>query len=137
MPFYSYRCDSCDHSFDVRKPMSESDTEESCPECRGETKKLVVPVGHVLKGDDWASKNNRVSGQMRKNRDAAGRRQEERVRDGALPGGKLVPNVGGERVETWTDAAKLAKDKGKDTTGYERMAVDEKATAKKTNSKTS
>jgi len=126
MPAYAYRCDPCDHEFDVVKPMSKSSEPEACPHCEGETRKLVLPVGAVLKGDDWPSKANRVNGQMRARRDAAGRRQQEKVNDGGIPGGKLAPNVGGERVESWSEAAKLAKSKGKDTTGYEKMAAKEK-----------
>ncbi len=35
----------------------------------------------------------------------------------------LVPNVEGERVDSWGEASKLAKAKGKETTGYDRMAA--------------
>jgi len=135
MPFYGYRCDACELEFDVNKPMSESGTPEACPECEGETRKLVVPCGTVLKGDGWATKNNRVAGQMQKRREATGRRQEELKRDTNI-GGRLVPNVGGERVDNWSEAGRLAADKGKDTSGYEQMAAKEKADQKRLNSKT-
>ena len=135
MATYGYRCDACELEFDVTKPMSESSTPEACPECEGETRKLVLQVGTVFKGDDWATKNNRVAGQMRAKRDATGRRQEELRRDTNI-GGRLVPNVGGEQVDNWGEAGRLAKDKGKDTSGYEKMAVKEKADQKSLNSKT-
>lgn len=136
MPFYGYRCDDCEVEFDVRKPMSESGTLEKCPECGEDTRKLVVPCGFVLVGDGFPGKNNRVQGQMRARREDAGRRQEQKVRDGSLMGGRLVPNVEGERVDTWEEAGKLAKAKGKDTTGYEVQAAVEKTKTKRTTSRT-
>jgi putative FmdB family regulatory protein len=138
MPFYDYRCESedCGHEFTKRLSMSQHKEPQVCPECESPAKKLITGCGVIFKGDDWASKNSRVSKQMAENRRRAGLKQEERVKDGALPGGKLVPNVGGERVESWGEAAKLAKDKGKDTSGYEKMAAKEKTLTKKLGSGT-
>jgi hypothetical protein len=45
-------------------------------------------------------------------------------------GPKPVPNVGGEEVGSWSEAAKLAKDKGLNTSSYEPMIAKEKATSK-------
>ena len=126
MPTYGYRCDSCETSFDVTKPMAEFDSPEACPSCEGETRRLFEPTGFVLKGDDWSGKADRVSRQMRKRREAAGARQEVLRRDSNI-GGKLQPNVGGERVENWDEAVKLAKSEGKDTTGYEQQVEKAKA----------
>lgn len=131
MPFYEYACDACEVVWTVRKPMSESKTEEKCPECGEAARKVITGCGVIFKGDDWSSKNNRVRGQMAESRRRAGVRQEELVRDGGAPGGKLVPNVEGERVESWEEAGRLAASKGKDTSGYRRMAVKEKALTKK------
>lgn len=127
MPIYAYRCDACGIEFDKMRPMSEATEPQPCPECEGETRKLVTSCGVIFKGDDWTSKNGRVSQQMRKRREHLGRKEKELVRDGGVPGGKLVPNVGGEKTDSWKDAAKLAKSKGKDSTGYERMAQKEKS----------
>jgi len=68
---------------------------------------------------------------MADRRRKAGIRQEEKVRDGGIPGGKLVPNVSGERVGSWEEAGKLAKSKGKSTEGYAKMAAKEKSKTKK------
>lgn len=124
MPTYGYRCDPCEVDFDVTKPMAEFDSPETCPSCEGGARRLFEPCGYVLKGDDWAGKNLRVSRQMQQRREAAGRRQEVRRRDSNV-GGRLVPNVGGERVDTWTEAGKLAGSQGKDTTGYEAQVQKE------------
>jgi putative FmdB family regulatory protein len=131
VPFYEYACDDCEVLFTVRKRMAEHATPEQCPECDQEARKVISAPSFILKGDDWASKNNRIRGQMAESRRKAGIRQGERVRDGAIPGGKLVPNVDGERVDTWDEAGKLAASKGKDTGGYKRMAAKEKSLTKK------
>lgn len=47
MPWYDYRCDDCDETFEVRRPMSESDGDETpeCPGCGGrETRRLFGNV---------------------------------------------------------------------------------------------
>ena len=51
-------------------------------------------------------------------------KQRERRND--APTATLAPNVDGERVGSWSDAAKLAKSKGKDASGYEARARKEK-----------
>ena len=51
-------------------------------------------------------------------------RSDEKLRE--QPGMKLVPNVGGEEVGSWSEAAKLAKDQKKDVSTYQAMASKEK-----------
>jgi hypothetical protein len=51
-------------------------------------------------------------------------------RYGTSGGASLVPNVGGEVTESWSDAAKLARDSGKDTLTYQKKIADEKSTSK-------
>lgn len=41
MPVYPYKCLDCGKEFDVLKPMSEYDTEETC-ECGGKTGRVVT-----------------------------------------------------------------------------------------------
>jgi hypothetical protein len=38
----------------------------------------------------------------------------------------LAPNVGGERVDSWSDAKKLATSKGRDTAAYDAKIREEK-----------
>jgi putative FmdB family regulatory protein len=48
MPHYEYRCEPCDHEFEVFKSMSEYATPESCPKCQGSTHKLISkPNGFI------------------------------------------------------------------------------------------
>jgi len=126
MPTYTYHCEACDHPFERVLRMAQYQEPQDCPVCgEGPAKKTVSGgVGFILKGDGWASKNNRINGQMRKNRQRAGSRQNAMVKD--APSVTLVPNVGGERTESWADASKLAASKGKDTSGYDANARKEK-----------
>jgi hypothetical protein len=74
----------------------------------------------IFKGDSWTTKNNRVKAQMREKNKRLAAKEREQKGDGMIP--QLAPNVGGERVDSWNEAAKLAKSHGKDTSGYEAMA---------------
>lgn len=130
MPNYAYRCPECDHEFSRFLPLADYKEPQTCPECgHHPAKKLITPVGVIFKGDGWVDKNLRIKKQMRKKNERLDRISEEMKRD--APEMKLAPNVDGERVDSWNDAAKLAKEKGKDTSGYENMARKEKALEKK------
>lgn len=130
MPNYAYRCPECGHEFTEFLKLADYREPQTCPECdHHPAKKLITPVNVVFKGDDWTTKNLRIKKQMQKKNERLDRISEERKRD--APGMKLAPNVEGERVESWDDAAKLAKEKGKNTAGYEQMARKEKALEKK------
>ena len=85
-----------------------------------------MAVNFVLKGDAWAGKNLTLLKQMDDKNARLDRKQEEKKRDlkGMM---RLAPNVGGERVDSWSEAAKLAASRGKDTSSYEPMVRKEKA----------
>jgi putative FmdB family regulatory protein len=124
MPIYTYACDACEQDFEQVLPLSRYDEPQACPSCGETARKTVAPVGFILAGDGWASKNGRVAKQMAEKNRRLDSKQREMKHDG--PGVRLAPNVGGERVDSWSEAAKLAKSKGKDTSGYEKMAAKEK-----------
>jgi putative FmdB family regulatory protein len=126
MPTYSYLCESCQLNFDKILPMSKFDSPQSCPDCgKSPAKKLVTPINFVLVGNDWTGKNLKVAGEMRKKNERLDLKTAERRMDS--PGVTLVPNVGGERVDSWSEASKLAASKGKDTSGYDSMARKEES----------
>lgn len=52
MPNYSFKCESCDHSFETFLKMSENDqpTKEPCPKCK---KKKVIK--------DWGVQSNSIA----------------------------------------------------------------------------
>ena len=62
MPTYGYQCGRCAHKFEVRQSMSDAPLKD-CPECGGELRKLLYPVGVQFKGSgfyttDYRSKSN-------------------------------------------------------------------------------
>jgi putative FmdB family regulatory protein len=125
MPTYNYHCDACDTPFERILRMSQSKDPQECPECGASpARKTILSVSFILKGDGWAGKNNRIAGQMRKKNQRLTQKQNEQKRD--APAVTLAPNVGGERVDSWSEASKLAASQGKDTSGYESRARSEK-----------
>lgn len=131
MPFYEYRCSEadCGHEFEMMLSMSRCDEPQSCPQCgHGPAKKLISQSSVIFKGDDWASKNDRVARQMREKNARLDKRQTERKKE--APVSTLAPNVDGERVSSWADAQKLAASKGKDASSYDSKVKAEQ-TAKK------
>ena len=128
MPVYSYHCGKCDLDFDQLLPMSQYKDPQPCEECGEEAQRVIKPVNFNLPGDDWASKNGRLQQQMKAKNDRLVIKQNEKKRDG--PGVRLVPNVGGERVESWGDAKKLAESQGKSGGTYEQHIKKEQASKK-------
>lgn len=132
MPTYEYQCPKCGHEFAKRLRMSQYKDPQSCPECgHSPADKLVSKPNFILKGDDWAGKNIRINRQMAEKNRRLKAKEEERKRDATV---RLAPNVDGERVDTWSEAKKLAESRGKDTTGYEKMEREAKQLQKKTSS---
>jgi hypothetical protein len=99
---------------------------QPCPECGSKNEKLFQPTRNfILKGDGWSGKNHRVKQQMITKNKKLDARTNEMKRDGANV--TLSPNVGGERVDSWAEAQKLAKSQGKNTASYEPHISKEKA----------
>jgi len=123
---YDFECQSCEHRFEVASSIADRDKPRACPACESmDTKHVVSLPRHNLPGDDWPSKNNRIKGQMAAKNERLNRKQDEQKHD--APVAKLVPNVEGEQTDSWSDAQKLAKDKGKDSKSFEPMVRKEKA----------
>jgi len=121
MPSYTYHCEPCDVDFDDLIPMAQYQDPQPCPDCGTSSKRILAGFpGTIFRGDDWATKNHRIAGQMRAKNERLKVKENEQKGDGMIP--SLAPNVGGERTDSWSDAAKLAKDQGKDTSGYDRLA---------------
>jgi len=130
MPTYPYECQKCEQPFEFEMRISEYDSKVTypCPACASEETIRVFTVPYVtFAGDGWATKNNRITGQMKTKNDRLKMKEREQKGDGMVP--SLAPNVGGERTATWSEAAKLAKSKGKDTRGYEANARKESKSA--------
>lgn len=122
MPIYDYHCDECEEDFEVFISLAEKEADEpqECEHCGSvNTHSLISPPNFILKGDGWSGKNERIKRQMAEKNRGLRIKEEEQKRD--APGLRLAPNVEGERVDSWSDAKKLAASKGKDTSGYEQQ----------------
>lgn len=60
MPLYTYRCNECDHEFQVRQRMVDDPLTE-CPVCGGDVRRIVSSVGVVFKGSGFYVTDNRSS----------------------------------------------------------------------------
>jgi putative FmdB family regulatory protein len=120
MPSYTYRCQDCGAPFEKILPISQYNSQQDCPECdSANTARTITDVNVVLKGDNWPGKMIKVKDQMARSRREAGWRQEEFKRDGRAP--SLIPNVGGERLDSWSEAKSMAASKGLDISGHDKM----------------
>ena len=53
MPLYEYRCDACEHEFEVLQKISDEPLKH-CPDCeQPQLRKLISAVGFRLKGEGW------------------------------------------------------------------------------------
>jgi len=115
---YDFLCPKCGNVQEGRCSISKADSyHPECEECGTPTNKTFIAKNFegqlVLKGD-WDSKIAKET----KHRLARSAEMKKKQRDNH-PVPKLAPNVDGERVESWSDAKKLAKDKGHDTRNYD------------------
>lgn len=60
MPTYTYRCNECNHEFQVRQRMTDEPLTE-CPVCGGRVRRVVSSVGVVFKGSGFYVTDNRSS----------------------------------------------------------------------------
>jgi len=131
MPTYDYKCDYCGTVQEVIHRITE-DPVIHCPKCLQHdikypmTRLISGGVGFNLGSTEtmaWREKRIRA-----KNNAKLELKQMERYsKDG---GGTLVPNVGGVVTESWSEAAMLARDKGKDSLSYTQKVVEERSTSK-------
>jgi len=108
MPTYEYHCTTCDTIEEIIHSIKETPIVE-CSTCKASMERLISKnmAGFVIKGgtETMAWKEKRL--RTKKNADL-GIRQIDRYGTGP----QLQPNVKGEEVSSWSEAAKLAKDKG-------------------------
>lgn len=131
MPTYDYKCPDCGHIDEVIHSIKQSPSVE-CSRCKKSGKsismmRLISPNvgGFIFKTWTPALSHKRSQEQMRK-RKKLGTRQLDRYGSGP----KIKPNVGGIETESWSDAKKLAKEKGLNTSSYDAAIAREKNTSK-------
>lgn len=52
MPIYEYRCQDCEHEFELLQKFSDPPVDE-CPACTGTVQKLISRSAFHLKGSGW------------------------------------------------------------------------------------
>ena len=132
MPEYAFRCskEECNTGFFKNLAIVNRNEDQVCPTCSSPADKVVAEgVGGVLRGDAWPGKNIRIKNQMHERRQRVGEREHVLKMEG--PQCNLTPNVGGEQVDSWEDASRLAASKGKDTTEYDKRARQAKQRGRK------
>jgi putative FmdB family regulatory protein len=57
MPFYAFRCEQCDETFEVRASIKEKEAglTPECPQCQGKKTRQLISAGLVIRGGDGAS----------------------------------------------------------------------------------
>ena len=70
MPVYEYRCNACDHQFELRQKFSDPPA-DSCPKCDGAVHKMVSTVAFSLKGGGWYSEGYGAKAEAPKETDTA------------------------------------------------------------------
>ena len=74
MPIYEYKCQNCEHYFEVLQRISEEPL-STCPECKKNAlKKLVSAPNFRLKGEGWYETDFKKDNQ----KNLAGNKEEEK-----------------------------------------------------------
>lgn len=73
MPVYTYECQECGVRFNAKQSFTDSPI-DVCPECGGQTHKVIGPVGVVFKGSgfyvtDSRSNRSNLTGSTKKDKD--------------------------------------------------------------------
>lgn len=130
MPTYEYKCVDCGNVQEIIHSIKQ-EPEVLCNECASKkpAERLISwnGAGFILKGGTeaihWKEKRHRMKRQAE-----LGVKQIDRY--GTEGGTSLQPNVGGMPVESWSDAAKVAKEAGMSTESYNPLIEKEKSTSK-------
>jgi putative FmdB family regulatory protein len=122
MPTYDFHCEGCDLFFEEDAPVGVWVAE--CPSCQDSAKRRAGMPGVSFTGSGWSSKQIRMSRQMAEKNARLDKGMNERRGDGEVP--VVVPNVGGERVDSWKEAQKLAASKGLRAETYEPLVYKER-----------
>ena len=64
MPIYEYQCEKCQTVTDIRHGFKET-TDEQCPQCGGNLKRLFRPAGIVFKGSGFYVTDSRKSAEAK------------------------------------------------------------------------
>jgi len=60
VPVYSYKCEECNHEFDIRQSYKDKPVAK-CPKCQAEAKRVFCPVPIVFKGLGFYTTDSRAA----------------------------------------------------------------------------
>jgi len=115
MPKYTLYCKECDTYCEVSHSIKERPV-FSCDSCSNFLQKLIGNPNIHLKGDNWTGKLLKEKELRTKNSLLLDRKQRVEHKSD-----KVLPNVNGEIVSSWSDAKKLAKERGYNTASYDKF----------------
>ena len=93
MPLYEYQCQDCGVRFERRQHINDEPV-RICPECEGEVRRLIQPVGVIFKGSGFYVTDNRAKSST------------------AKPGNAKKPKAPEKTKSTSTDASKSSSESG-------------------------
>ena len=53
MPIYQYKCEKCEHEFELRKSFSDDSNHVTCPQCGEHAERIFVPPAIIFKGSGF------------------------------------------------------------------------------------
>ena len=114
MPKYTMLCEGCAASKEVVHSIKEKP--DILCECGALMHRTIGNPSVHLKGDQWSGKLLKEKDLRKRNSSLLDRKQRvEHSLD------KVLPNVDGEVVSSWSDAKRLAKEKGYNTSSYDKF----------------
>jgi len=115
MPRYTVVCRECEVYKDIFHSISQKPV-LICETCGTSLQKIISNPNIHLKGDNWTGKLLKEKELRTRNSQHLGRKQHlEHTPE------KVLPNVDGQVVSSWPEAKKLAKDKGYNTSSYDKF----------------
>lgn len=115
MPKYSMYCQGCDISSEVSHSIKDK-PQIDCTSCGNPMQRLIGNPSVHLKGDNWTGKLIKEKELRKKRSSVLDRKQRVEHRPD-----KVLPNVDGEVVSSWSEAKRLAKSKGYNTSSYDKF----------------
>lgn len=102
MPIYGYQCGRCGHQFEVMQSMSAAPLRD-CPECGGELRKLLYPVGVQFKGSGFYTtdyRNGGSNGSKKSSKSSESESSSSSSKDSSSGGASSEPSSSSKTTET-------------------------------------
>lgn len=102
MPIYGYQCGRCGHQFEVMQSMSAAPLTD-CPECGGELRKLLYPVGVQFKGSGFYTtdyRNGGSNGSKKSSKSSESESSSSSSKDSSSGGASSEPSSSSKTTET-------------------------------------